>query len=130
MTTETMITEVVLPGVVEPAASCCTGARCPPRRGRPGPLRVEATGISFAEQQMRHGRYYDQPKFPFVPGYDLVGTVRAVGPGGDDALVGTRVAAVTKAGGWARHALVDIDALAPVPGGRTPPRPRQSSSTG
>ena len=37
-------------------------------------IRMEATGVSFAEQQMRRGRYYDQPPFPFVPGYDLVGT--------------------------------------------------------
>ncbi len=44
---------------------------------------MEATGVSFAEQQMRRGRYYDQPPFPFVPGYDLVGTVQAVGEGVD-----------------------------------------------
>ena len=36
-------------------------------------VRVEATGVLFAEQQMRRGKYYDQPSFPFVPGYDLVG---------------------------------------------------------
>jgi NADPH:quinone reductase-like Zn-dependent oxidoreductase len=35
-------------------------------------VRVEAAGVSFAEQQMRRGKYYDQPRFPFVPGYDLV----------------------------------------------------------
>ena len=35
---------------------------------------MEATGVSFAEQQMRRGKYYDQPPFPFVPGYDLVGS--------------------------------------------------------
>ena len=39
-------------------------------------------GISYAEQAMRRGRYFGQPKFPFVPGYDLVGTVLQVGPGG------------------------------------------------
>jgi NADPH:quinone reductase-like Zn-dependent oxidoreductase len=37
--------------------------------------------VSFAEQQMRRGRYYDQPPFPFVPGYDLAGIVTAVGAG-------------------------------------------------
>ena len=42
---------------------------------------MEATGVSFAEQQMRRGRYYDQPPFPFVPGYDLVGTVTRSAPG-------------------------------------------------
>jgi NADPH:quinone reductase-like Zn-dependent oxidoreductase len=39
---------------------------------------MEATGVSFAEQQMRRGKYYDQPPFPFVPGYDYVGADRGV----------------------------------------------------
>ncbi|MEU4471948.1 zinc-binding dehydrogenase [Micromonospora sp. NPDC023888] len=115
MTTEAMITEVVLPGVVEPDGLHLRRRAMPvPARGQ-ALVQVEATGISFAEQQMRHDRYPGQPRFPFVPGYDLVGTVRAVGPGADDSLVGTRVAAVTKTGGWASHAVVDIDALTPVP---------------
>jgi hypothetical protein len=115
MTSPAMITEVVLPGVVEPDGLQLHRRAMPvPARGQ-ALVQVEATGISFAEQQMRHDRYPGQPKFPFVPGYDLVGTVRAVGPGADDSIVGTRVAAVTKTGGWATHALVDIDALTPVP---------------
>jgi len=27
---------------------------------------MDATGVSFAEQQMRMGKYYDQPPFPFA----------------------------------------------------------------
>src|SRR5690242_13045353 len=77
---------------------------------KPGPeqvlVRVEATGVSFAEQQMRRGKYYDQPKFPFVPGYDLVGVAE-----------GRRVAALTKVGGWAEHVLLDREDLVPVPDG-------------
>ena len=61
-------------------------------------VRVEAAGVSFAEVQMLRGRYFMQPRFPFVPGYDLVGTVEAVGAGGDMALVGQRVAALTQTG--------------------------------
>jgi NADPH:quinone reductase-like Zn-dependent oxidoreductase len=80
-------------------------------------VRMEATGVSFAEQQMRRGRYYDRPPFPFVPGYDLVGTVAAIGEGVDAALVGTRVAALLKVGGWASHVVVDAADLAPVPEG-------------
>ena len=76
----------------------------------PGPgqvlVRVEATGVSFAEQQMRRGKYYDQPKFPFVPGYDLVGIAE-----------GQRVAALTKVGGWADHVVLDRADLVPVPDG-------------
>ncbi|MBM7169652.1 hypothetical protein JQK87_14745 [Streptomyces sp. G44] len=49
---------------------------------------MEATGVSFAEQQMRGDRHYGQPPFPSVPGYDLVGTVLAAGPGVTSSLVG------------------------------------------
>ena len=80
---------------------------------------------------MRRGRYYGQPAFPFVPGYDLVGTVQATGPGADPDLVGHRVAALTKTGGWASHSAGMSRAgssrcccgptwLAPWPGPRRP----------
>jgi NADPH:quinone reductase-like Zn-dependent oxidoreductase len=69
-------------------------------------VRVEATGVSFAEQQMRRGKYYDQPKFPFVPGYDLVGRAGE-----------RRVAALTKVGGWADHVVLDEADLVDVPEG-------------
>jgi NADPH2:quinone reductase len=60
-------------------------------------------------------RYPGQPKFPFVPGYDLVGQVTEVGPGVDADLIGQRVAAVTKTGGWTTHALVGGRDLVSVP---------------
>jgi NADPH:quinone reductase-like Zn-dependent oxidoreductase len=113
--TALLTTEVVLPGVVEPDGLQVRTRELP----APGPgqvvLRMDATGISFAEQQMRRGTYYDQPAFPFVPGYDVVGTVTAVAPGTDAALVGRRYAAVTKTGGWASHLLVDAVDLVAVP---------------
>ncbi|MEV8392275.1 MULTISPECIES: medium chain dehydrogenase/reductase family protein [unclassified Streptomyces] len=111
------LVEVILPGKVEPE-----GLRI--RRGTvptPGPgqvvIRMEATGVSFAEQQMRRGRYYDQPAFPFVPGYDLVGTVVATGEGVEPGLAGTRVAALVKVGGWASHVRVDAADTVEVPAG-------------
>ncbi|MEV7130737.1 medium chain dehydrogenase/reductase family protein [Streptomyces sp. NPDC093260] len=116
MNTAEMV-EVVLPGKVEPEG-LQVRRRTVPAAG-PGRVvvRMEATGVSFAEQQMRRGRYYDQPPFPFVPGYDLVGTVAAVGEGVDAALVGTRVAALVKVGGWASHVVVDAADVVPVPDG-------------
>lgn len=42
-------------------------------------VRMLAAGVSFGEQSMRRGLYPGQPKFPFVMGYDIVGTVTAVG---------------------------------------------------
>ena len=115
MTTAQTLTEVVLPGVVEPDG-LIVRERPIPLPG-PGQALVEmlATGVSFGEQGMRRGRYPGQPKFPFVLGYDLVGVVTAVGPGADTALVGRRVAAVTKTGGWTTHARLDARVLVPVP---------------
>ncbi|WP_157393191.1 medium chain dehydrogenase/reductase family protein [Nocardia terrae] len=110
-------TEIVLPGQVEPEGLTVTTRELPaPAAGR-ALLRMEATGVSFAEQQMRRGKYYDQPAFPFVPGYDIVGTVVEVGPGVDPALVGRRVAALTKIGGWSSHLTVPAGDLVPVPDG-------------
>ncbi|MEV6628203.1 medium chain dehydrogenase/reductase family protein [Amycolatopsis sp. NPDC051106] len=110
----TTTTEIVLPGLVEPDGLRVEHRELP----RPGAgealVRVEASGISFAEQQMRLGKYYDQPPFPFVPGYDVVGTVLEAG---DPALVGQRVAAMTKIGGWSSHLVVPAADLVPVPAG-------------
>jgi NADPH:quinone reductase-like Zn-dependent oxidoreductase len=108
-------TEIVLPGIGDPESLQIQAREV----GPPGPgqalVRVEATGISFAEQQMRRGKYYDQPPFPFVPGYDLVGVVAQAGAGAP--AEGKRVAALTKTGGWASHVVLDAADLVPVPAG-------------
>ncbi|GAB3604993.1 zinc-binding dehydrogenase [Conyzicola nivalis] len=112
--------EVVLPGLVEPSGLLLRERPLPaPERGQLL-VAVEATGISFAEKSMRRGLYFGQPAFPFVPGYDLVGRVLAVGSERDSALVGTRVASVTKVGGWASHAIVAARDSVPVPDGLAP----------
>ena len=114
------VTEVVLPGLVGPDGFQVR------RRTLAGPaegevmVTVEATGISFAEHAMRLGRYPGQPAFPFVPGYDLVGIVAAVGAGVDEGLMGRRVAAMTKTGGWASHAVLKAADVVPVPAGLDP----------
>ncbi|GAB2602023.1 NADPH:quinone reductase [Paractinoplanes abujensis] len=116
----TLATEIVLPGLVAPDGLQVRTRDLP----APGPgqvvLHTEATGVSFAEQQMRRGKYYGQPPFPFVPGYDVVGTVAAVGPGVATGLTGRRYAAVTKVGAWASHVPVDAADLVAVPDGIDP----------
>ncbi len=112
--------EVVLPGVVEPAGFLLQNHTLDGPGAGQVLIQVEASGISFAEQSMRRGRYPGQPAFPFVPGYDLVGVVVAVGPAVDPSLVGKRVAALTKTGGWATYALLSADVLLPVPNGIDP----------
>ncbi|WP_225726361.1 MULTISPECIES: medium chain dehydrogenase/reductase family protein [unclassified Nocardia] len=114
-TTATRVTEIVLPGKVEPDGLRVQTRELPAPADGQVVLRMDATGVSFAEQQMRLGKYFDQPPFPFVPGYDVVGTVVATGPGVRTALTGRRFAAVTKVGGWASHLLIDAADLVPVP---------------
>ena len=112
--------EVVLPGRVEPDGLQITHRElAAPGHGQ-ALVRVEASEVSFAEQQMRRGKYFDQPPFPFVPGYDMVGVVEAVGPGVGAQLVGTRVATLTKIGGWSSHLLLEAADLVPVPTGLDP----------
>ncbi len=114
------LTEVILPGRVEPSGLELRDRTLPAARPGEALVEMEATGISFAEQAMRRGLYPAQPKFPFVPGYDFVGRVLAVGSGVSGKRVGTRVAAVTKIGGWATHILVPARHLVDVPEGITP----------
>src|SRR3954453_14554841 len=112
--TMTRATEIELPGIGDPETLRIRTRELP----EPGPqetvVRVEASGVSFAEQQMRRGKYYDQPAFPFVPGYDLVGVAERDVPGFP---VGTRVAALTKTGGWADRVVLDVRDLVSVPDG-------------
>jgi NADPH:quinone reductase-like Zn-dependent oxidoreductase len=117
MTNPTSATEVVLPGKVEAAGLELRTRELPAPAAGQVVLSMDATGVSFAEQQMRRGKYFDQPPFPFVPGYDVVGTVTATGPGVDATMIGRRFAAVTKIGGWASALVLDAADLVAVPDG-------------
>ena len=112
-------TEIVLPGTVEPSGLVTRERALPALRPGEALVQMEATGISFAEQAMRRGLYPAQPAFPFVPGYDLVGRIVAVGEGVPGTRVGSRVAAVIKIGGWASHVVVLARNLVDVPEGVT-----------
>jgi NADPH:quinone reductase-like Zn-dependent oxidoreductase len=113
-----LITEVELPGIVEPEGLRVRTRPVPTLAPGEALVRMTATGVSFAEQQMRRAKYYDQPPFPFVPGYDVVGVVEAVA--GDSTVhIGQRVAALTKTGAWADRLVLPAADLVPVPGGIT-----------
>jgi synaptic vesicle membrane protein VAT-1 len=71
-----------------------------PRAGE-ARIRVEASGINFADVMGRMGLYPDLPKIPVVPGYEVAGRVDAVGDGVDPAWIGRNVFALTRFGGYA-----------------------------
>ena len=86
----------------------------------PGPgqalVRVRATGVNFADVMARLGLYPDAPKLPCVVGYEVAGTVEALGPGVDgDLTIGRRVVALTRFGGYAEAVAVPVAQLFPMP---------------
>ena len=73
-----------------------------------GEIRIEVAyaGINFADLLMRLGLYQPRPKYPFTPGYEMSGTVDAVGDGVTEFSVGQRVVAGLQNGGQASHVIV------------------------
>jgi NADPH:quinone reductase-like Zn-dependent oxidoreductase len=88
----------------------------PPPPG-PGQLRiaVRAAGVNFADHLARVGLYPDAPKLPAVVGYEVAGTVEAVGDGVDQSRVGQRVLAGTRFGGYAEIVNVAASDSVPLP---------------
>lgn len=86
----------------------------PPAPG-PGQLRVSvrAAGVNFADHLARVGLYPDAPKLPAVVGYEVAGTVEAIGDGVDPNRLGQRVLAGTRFGGYAE--IVNVAAADSVP---------------
>jgi NADPH:quinone reductase-like Zn-dependent oxidoreductase len=83
----------------------------------PGPgqalIDVRAAGVNFADTLARVGLYPDAPKPPCVVGYEVAGTISAVGDGVDAGRVGERVMAGTAFGGYASQVVVpQADAVA------------------
>ena len=63
-------------------------------------VEVRAAGINFADIMARIGLYPDAPKPPCVVGYEVAGTVKALGDGVDGFAVGDRVIAGTRFNGY------------------------------
>jgi NADPH:quinone reductase len=72
--------------------------------GRGVLIDVHAAGVSFADVLVTKGRYQLRPALPFVPGYEVAGTVRAAPP---NAWLrpGDRVASCTVVGGFPEFAV-------------------------
>ena len=75
----------------------------------PGPgevlVRVAAASVNFADAKLRVGAYHAGSEPPTIPGFDVAGTVAAVGPGVTAVAVGDRVAAGLTGGGYAELAV-------------------------
>jgi len=78
-------------------------------------VRVEATGISFADLLVCQGLHPERRPTPHVPGWDVVGVVESVGSEIGGVSVGERVASLPIVGGWAEYANIPGQWAVPVP---------------
>ncbi len=78
---------------------------------------VAAAGINFADIVARVGLYPDAPKPPCVMGYEVAGTVAALGPGVNGFEPGRRVLAATRFNGFAERAVADTRNVLPLQDG-------------
>jgi NADPH:quinone reductase-like Zn-dependent oxidoreductase len=111
------VTEMVMTRKGDPTVLQKRESKLPALAANEAMIQIEATEVSYVELRMLRGRFPGQPKFPFVPGYDIVGIVVAVGTAVSTITVGQRVAAVTNIGGWASHITLPERELVPVPDG-------------
>lgn len=80
-------------------------------------IKVAFAGINFADLLMRLGLYQPRPKYPFTPGYEMSGTVDAIGNGVEGFSVGQRVVAGVRNGGQSSHVLVSANKALVLPDG-------------
>ena len=78
-------------------------------------IRVKASGLNFADILARQGLYPDGPPKPCVMGYEVSGTVEAVGDGTDQTLIGNSVIAMTRFGGQAELVVAPITQILEKP---------------
>ncbi len=78
-------------------------------------IRCEGFGINYADVMAVRGLYREAPQLPSVLGYEVVGRVVAAGPATPAALVGQRVVALTRFGGFGELAVADARVCVPIP---------------
>lgn len=77
-------------------------------------VEVEAFGLNYADVMARRGLYREAPPMPCIVGYEAVGTVVEIGEGVDKNLIGKRVLAFCRFGGYAKHLITNDYAVVPV----------------
>ena len=78
-------------------------------------VRVAAAGVNFADILARMGLYPDAPALPCVVGYEIAGTVDAVGAGVTTCKAGDRVMALTRFGGYSDVVVAPAGQAIPIP---------------
>ena len=84
---------------------------------KPGEVRINVSsfGLNYSDVMARQGLYRECPPLPTVIGYDVEGTIDAVGDGVNTFKKGDRVFALTRFGGYAEYACTQEAAVNYLP---------------
>ncbi|QIN82017.1 zinc-binding dehydrogenase [Rubrobacter tropicus] len=82
-------------------------------------VKVALAGVNYADVGMRAGMMGGPHAMdlPYTPGFEVAGTVAAVGEGVEGVTEGDRVAAVLPSGGYAEYGVADAKSVVKVPEG-------------
>ena len=78
-------------------------------------VEVYAASLNFPDGLQIQGKYQFQPPMPFIPGSEVGGIIKTLGPGLKGFAVGDRVMATPGIGGMAQQVVVKADALRAIP---------------
>ncbi len=78
-------------------------------------IAVKSAGVSFPDALLVKGLYQAKPSTPFVPGMEVVGTIRETGSKVTRFSVGDTVAAICRYGGWAELVKCDQNSVMAIP---------------
>lgn len=77
-------------------------------------IESEAFGLNYADVMARLGLYREAPPLPCVVGYEVVGKITKVGEEVANDLLGKRVVAFCRFGGYAKHVVTQDYAVVPI----------------
>lgn len=78
-------------------------------------IKISHSGVAFGDTMYAKGLYASLSDFPYIPGYDAVGQIAAVGSEVKDFKAGQRVAAFPMKGGFADYVITKAVWTAPLP---------------
>ena len=78
-------------------------------------IEVDCAALNFADILMTQGKYQEKPPLPFVPGLELAGRIRALGPGVSGFEPGRRVLAIVPHGAFAEVARARAGDVVAIP---------------
>jgi NADPH:quinone reductase len=98
-----------------PAALRVDEVETPPVGAGDVAIDVRAAGVNFPDVLLSYGKYQFKPEPPFIPGGELAGVVREIGPGVTRVAVGDRVASTMIHGAFAEQVVVPESSVVHLP---------------